>query len=272
MGRLKNQQEIIDYGATLREWPKKIWSWEEVPEYYRRFTDSLREQGMPLSSMVWVPSKGYERDSYEYLGIHFDGRIILLKPEKNGKICQISFSAKDIVYIQDLEYMLNCEYRFFYRENGQMKRAELPYNQAVQYLFLPFLNMALGLEEGFSFSQRMKEHPRPEHLLHDDHALYSYSEAAFRLGEKITDYHWGKYEVSSRRLFFHTKKQCAWMLCHTEGGDCLIEYGANYHETIYLPGRASRVSWQEERQLLRLEAAVDEEVYPVKELYYSTKN
>ena len=62
------------------------------------------------------------------------------------------------------------------------------------------------------------------------------------------------------------------MLCHTEGGDCLIEYGANYHETIYLPGRASRVSWQEERQLLRLEAAVDEEVYPVKELYYSTKN
>ena len=61
MGRLKNQQEIIDYGATLREWPKKIWSWEEVPEYYRGFTDSLREQGMPLSAMVWLPSKGYDR-------------------------------------------------------------------------------------------------------------------------------------------------------------------------------------------------------------------
>ena len=132
MARLKNQQEIIDYGATLREWPKKIWSWEEVPDYYRTFTDSMREQGMPLSAMVWVPQKGYERGSYEYMGIHYNGRITLLMPEEDGGVREVSFAAEDIVYVQDLEYMLNCEYRFFYREEGQLKRVALPYNQAVQ--------------------------------------------------------------------------------------------------------------------------------------------
>ena len=131
--------------------------------------------------------------------------------------------------------------------------------------------MALGLSEDFSFSQRMKDNPRPEHLLHDDHALYSYSEAAFRMGERILDYQWGTYEVVSRRLFFYTKKQCAWMLCRTQGGNCLIEYGANYHETIYLPCRFGRVAWEEDKSLLRLSAAVAEEVYTVKELCYSTK-
>lgn len=270
MGHPKNEQEVIDYGATLREWPKKIWEWEEVPEYYGPCIEPLREQGMPLSAMVWVPSKGYERGSYEYLAVRFGGKIFLFSPQKDGSIEQTVFDINSIVYIQDLEYMLNCEYRFYYQENGQIKRAALPYNQAVQYLFLPFLHTALGLEEDFSFTQRMKIHPRPEHLLHDDHALYSYSEAAYRLGEEIQDYDWGTYEVVTRKLFFHTKKECAWMLCRTKGGDCLIEYGANYHETIYLPAPFGEVFWQGEN-ILRLTVKTGEKTYHIKDLVCKTR-
>ena len=183
---------VVDFGATLQEWPKRIWEWDEVRECYLPHLSKWKEQGMPLEAMVWVPAKGYERGAFEYLAARFDGQIMLLFPKKDGEVKEICIPCRDILAVRELRYVLDCRYLIYYEMDGKIECVAMPYNEATQYLFTPFLNCALQLDENFNAASRIRLNPRPEHLLHEAHELYSFSEAAYRLGDKIVHYEWGR--------------------------------------------------------------------------------
>lgn len=263
---------VVDYGATLQEWPKKIWAWDEVRDCYLPHLSEWKEQGMPLDHMVWIPAKNYEKGAFEYLAARFQGEIMLLFPQRDGKVKETRFACSNVVAVRELRYILDCRYLIYYKENNRIECAAMPYNQATQYLFTPFLNCALQLDADFSSTSRINEDSRPEHLLHEAHELYSFSEAAFRLGEKIHTYEWGKNYQITKRLFFKTKKECSWILCEMDEGWCMIECGANYHETTYLYKQCGKMIHDEGKKTLRMTVDENDQQFQVRELQYETRN
>lgn len=263
---------VVDFGATLQEWPKRIWEWDEVRECYLPHLSKWKEQGMPLGAMVWVPAKGYERGAFEYLAARFDGQIMLLFPKKDGEVKEICIPCRDILAVRELRYVLDCRYLIYYEMDGKIECVAMPYNEATQYLFTPFLNCALQLDENFNAASRIRLNPRPEHLLHEAHELYSFSEAAYRLGDKIVHYEWGRNFQITKNFIFKTKKECSWILCEMEEGWCMIECGANYHETTYLYKKYGKVLLEEEKKLWKMEVEENGQPYLVRDLKYETRN
>ena len=243
---------------------------DEVRECYLPHLSKWKEEGMPLEAMVWVPAKGYERGAFEYMAARFNGEIMLLFPQKDQPVKEVRIACKDIVAIRELRYILDCRYLIYYEAEGKIECAAMPYNEATQYLFTPFLNCALGLEDEFSAADRIRRNPRPEHLLHEAHELYSFSEAAYRIGEKMIRYDWGKNYQITRNFIFKTKKECSWILCEMEEGWCMIECGANYHETTYLYKRHGKVTLDEGKKLWTMEVQENGSPYLIRNLKYET--
>lgn len=270
MKLFQRNEDVVDYGATLHEWPKKIWAEEEIPLVYRPYLQPLLDAGMKLDALVWVPAKGYIRNSYEYMAARTAQGILLLYPGEKDTMKQVQFESSQVVYVRNREYMLNCRLEFDYIEKDQCKTALMPYNKATQAMFLPFLNESLGLPGNYSLQEAMKCHPRPEHLLHEEHALYSYCEDAYRLGDEIQEYYWGKSHMYAKGIFFRKRRECAWILCEMERGCCLVEYGQDYHETLFLPKHRGAAQWNQEKSSISLELFTERGTSTVKELIYDS--
>ena len=77
--------------------------------------------------------------------------------------------------------MLNAKIIVKYKadlQDRELETMEFPYIPSVYYLYDPFLNWMLGLDQEFVPALAEQEHPRPEKLYKESPVMYNYVLAA----------------------------------------------------------------------------------------------
>lgn len=92
-----------------------------------------------------------------------------------------------------------------------------PYVSSSYYLYTPFLNWLMGLKVDFLPHIAEQKNSRPKKLYYDSLTVYSYSLAAYRLGDGFQKY---SYKVEKRR-----KKLIPWKSSPEEWLDILMDRG-----------------------------------------------
>ena len=119
-----------------------------------------------------------------------EGEIFYLKNEKN-KVRRTVLKCSQIEEIYTQRELLNAKIIVKYKadlQDGELETLEFPYIPSVYYLYDPFLNWMLGLDQEFVPALAEQEHPRPEKMYKESPVMYNYVLAAYRLGDYIGDY------------------------------------------------------------------------------------
>lgn len=190
MQKKKTEAIVVDKRPTMAEWPVRIWAMEEIPEIFDLEARKSMKGTFNQYHMVYSPIRRTAPDSFEYMFGYGEGEIFYLKNEKN-KVRRTVLKCSQIEEIYTQRELLNAKIIVKYKadlQDRELETMEFPYIPSVYYLYDPFLNWMLGLDQEFVPALAEQKHPRPEKLYKESPVMYNYVLAAYRLGDCIGDY------------------------------------------------------------------------------------
>lgn len=232
--------EPIDSRPTADDFPHRIWAEEEIPEAYRPFLTADR----PFENMIFSPKPPYARDAHEYLLSWTEKDLLYLEKQRGQSIRSVQIVQEQVCAVLVSEDLLKGEYQIF--SEGSSEPLRFRFNRSRNELYQAVLPVLLGV-------QPAKNGVRPQTLYTSEYALFNYSTAAFRLGEKIKPWQWWKIPRPLLRFGGRTKDGAA-LLCGMEHGSVVIQIQNTQVSTWYLlKGKASAVIEQaKDTQQLRI--------------------
>ena len=148
----------------MAEWPVRIWAMEEIPEIFDLEARKSMKGTFNQYHMVYSPIRRTAPDSFEYMFGYGEGEIFYLKNEKN-KVRRTVLKCSQIEEIYTQRELLNAKIIVKYKadlQDRELETMEFPYIPSVYYLYDPFLNWMLGLDQEFVPALAEQEHPRPK--------------------------------------------------------------------------------------------------------------
>ena len=147
---------VVDKRPTMAEWPVRIWAMEEIPEIFDLEARKSMKGTFNQYHMVYSPICRTAPDSFEYMFGYGKEEIFYLRNEKNEvRKTVLKFSQIEEIYTQ--RELLNAKIIVKYKadlQDRELATLEFPYIPSVYYLYDPFLNRMLGLDQEFVLAAR----------------------------------------------------------------------------------------------------------------------
>ncbi len=186
-----------DGRPTMSEWPVRVWAEKELKEEFRIQARKWIKGEFEEYRFVYAPERKTAKNSYAYVFGYGKEEVLFLKKSEDG--VERILLRKDQVREAAVEReLLNVQLKLYYEEKKERKELVFPYVASVYYLYDPFLNWVLNLEQDFQPTQAEGENPRPEKLYHESLPMYNFSLDAYRLGNGFQEYQYHKEECRSR--------------------------------------------------------------------------
>ena len=189
------KQSRVDNRPTMAEWPVKIWAKEEFPTWCLQEAEEWMQGAFEDYRFVYAPKRRTDERSYEYVFGYGKEQIFY-------KICgrdTITLPRSAVSNVRVKKELLNVVLSI---EGEEL--LHFPYVASTYYLYDPFLNWLLGLEESFQPAIAEQEYPRPQKLYEESLVMYNFSLGAYRLGSGFETYAYE--QILHRHRLFPWKK------------------------------------------------------------------
>lgn len=219
----------VDSSPTMADWPRHIWSRQELPQAFEPLAAPLLAAGLPLSRLVYSPPSKNTQGA-EFLLALGEGQVHLFTQGRGGVQGQV-LPAADTLWVRQQEELLHCTLVVCLAGQGGAWMVDIPYPKTMEKLFLPVADLLLGLPPGFD-CHAAAAGGRPAQLRRSQYALYNYCEYAFRLGPQLLE--WEHCPLAPRRRSMLGPKE--WpegLWCRLQGGVAAIEYSRYRVDTTY---------------------------------------
>jgi hypothetical protein len=174
---------------TKLSWAKAIEAYDEVPEFYRGFFETLVGDANRFPYAVLTPSyAGFITRAKEKLVCCLDGKIYVLE-ETRGDLASTCYHVGDISYVELGSVLLQSWIKIRgMTSGGVLTSSEFKFNSVTDYLFTPIVERirpATDCSEGIDLSL---ERSKFNHLRHSSHKLMNYAKRSILPGQRVAHF------------------------------------------------------------------------------------
>ena len=258
---------IVDPRPTAADFPRRIWTKEEIPPEYNPFLKPHTVQGIELGQLLFVPKPPYRSQLREYMLGHFGKSLVYLEKQEDNSVRKYMINREEICCLRSSEDLLIGEICIYWKQKDEIQKILICFNRSRKELFEPFLDWLTDSPKSPGPCELMKETPHTEKLKNDYFVLYNYSEAAYRFG--ISCGYWRWWKLGNVKLWRKKRDEPAVLYCCMERGDVVIKFQNTRIDTWYLFPDKSTANVVNDKKGVRLALYVEEQLinafYPLRE-------
>ena len=214
-----------DKRSILVSWPKRIYTWDELPAPFCPALQTWRNLGMPMENVAYIPRLFHEEGEPEYLSawwgaqallqIFQEGktRAVLLEPGRVRRCCYHEKQPHALVEI----------------EVDGFGTVSFPYNKTRKQL-RSILDIVLGNSPDAVFPTGHPQTPELQKLQDDSYSMYNLSRLCYRFGRRLLDFLWLR--GRDRNLFRRVDPE--YWVGATERGLTAISCDRNGSRTVWI--------------------------------------
>ncbi len=172
-----------DKRSILVSWPKRIYTWDELPAPFCPALQTWKNSGMPMENVAYIPRLFREEGEPEYvsawwgtqalLQIFQDGRTraVLLEPGRIRRCCYHERQPHALIEI----------------EVDGFGTVSFPYNKTRKQL-RSILDIVLGNSPDAVFPTGHPQTPELQKFQEDSYSMYNLSRLCYRFGHRLLDF------------------------------------------------------------------------------------
>ncbi|QZY53700.1 hypothetical protein [Crassaminicella profunda] len=169
---------------TMKTWPKKIQSYEEVPEMFKEHFQLFEGDEQFPDSIFIPPNKWSTKNKVTKLISVFDDRVCIYE-EINQKVEMICYSFEDIYYTEIGSVLLDSWIKISGEVHDELKSSMIGFNTARDDLFLPIIKKIRTSISNVEPCDMQNELSKFDYLKTVDLKFLNYSKQSILSGQKV---------------------------------------------------------------------------------------
>lgn len=219
-----------DRRPTLASWPRRIYSWNEVPARFRQSLEKWREEGLPPGNVTYIPKVHQYKRGLEYVTAWLEEEVLLLSGGEEG-VTAVLIRPGDTARMTYTIQLLKCGVEVLL--GGQTEPVSFQYNRTKEDQLFPVLNLLLGNKPDRRPRTSHPADPALDRLQSDSYAMYNDAKLCYRFGEPIRESLWLPGRGYGLQAF--RKQKPEYFFAKMDRGMVVLLTDFYARRTVYLP-------------------------------------
>ncbi|MCT4620050.1 MAG: hypothetical protein N4A62_11750 [Marinisporobacter sp.] len=190
---------------TMKTWPKRIETYEEVPEIFKEHFQWVHgDEQFPYSIFI-PPNRWSTKNTIAKLMSVFEDRIYIYE-QIDQKVEILCYSFQDIYYTEKGSILLDSWIKISGEVQGQLKSSMIGFNTAREDLFLPIIKKIRIAINKAKLCEKEKELSKLDYLKTSDLKFFNYSKQSILEGQKVISVVYQD-EISEKHFRYFSKRK-----------------------------------------------------------------